>query len=175
MDLNKWKKIEEKPVYEGYQKIYIKKFEMPDGKIGEFEVRKSKDSIGILAITKDNKVIIAREFRVGVEKVLDELPTGIMDDKEEPIEAAKRELLEETGYTGEFEFVAKFPRSPYVTGYTYCFVAKNCVKIKEPENGEKEYIEVVLKPLEQFRKELKQPNNTMVLTGYLGLDHLGLL
>ena len=52
MDLSKWKKIEERPVYEGYQKIYVKKFEMPDGKIGEFEVRKSKDSIGILAITK---------------------------------------------------------------------------------------------------------------------------
>lgn len=176
MDLNKWKKIEEVPLYSGnYQKLIIKRFSMPNDKIGEYEIRKGKPTVCIFALTENNKIVITREFRPGPEMICNDLPSGIIEENEKPLEAAKRELLEETGYAGDFSIVEEFPHSPYSTGITYCFVAINCKKVSEPKLDEKEFIDVVEMPVKDFLNEVKKGRSTTIHAAYMCLDYLKLL
>lgn len=56
------------------------------------------DSVVILALTPENRIVLVRQFRPAIEKYTLEMPAGCIDPNEKPIEAAARELYEETGY-----------------------------------------------------------------------------
>ena len=171
-----WKKIDEKLIKDGWRKVISRTFILPNGKEQEFEIKKEIISVCVLALTKDNKVILAKQFRPGPEEILLELPGGAVDQGEAPEQAIKRELLEETGYTGDFKFVAgPILDDAYSTATRYCFVATNCNKIQEAKIDELESIEVVEMPLEDFREHLRSGQLTDIEVGYLGLDFLKLL
>ena len=61
---------------------------------------KLPDYAAVVAITEEQRVLIVRQYRPAVERDTLELPSGIVDPGETPEEAARRELLEETGYQG---------------------------------------------------------------------------
>jgi ADP-ribose pyrophosphatase len=56
------------------------------------------DYVAVLAITPDRRVLLVRQYRPAIERFSLELPAGMVDPNEDPLETAKRELLEETGY-----------------------------------------------------------------------------
>jgi ADP-ribose pyrophosphatase len=56
------------------------------------------DYVGILAITTDHRILAVRQYRPAVERFTIEFPAGLVDAGETPLETARRELLEETGY-----------------------------------------------------------------------------
>ncbi|HRH32794.1 MAG TPA: NUDIX hydrolase [bacterium] len=170
-----WKKIKDEPYKAGYRKMVKRTFEMPNGKLSDFDLISGGNVVCILSLTKENKVILAREFRPAQERLLLELPGGAVDEGEEPEEAAKRELLEETGYIGEFQFIGTSLQSAYNILTRYNFVALNCEKIQEPTNFECEESEPYEMTLEEFRAHLQSGDLTDVTTGYLGLDYLKLL
>ena len=63
----------------------------------------------IAALTEDNKLVMVRQYRKPADKVMLEVPAGKIDPGEKPLEAAARELKEETGYTAEkVEFLTQF-------------------------------------------------------------------
>lgn len=66
----------------------------------EFYVVKSPDWVNVLALTPDHRLILVNQFRFGIDGFSLEIPGGIIDDGEDPIEAGLRELREETGYVG---------------------------------------------------------------------------
>lgn len=170
-----WKKIEEKLIKDGWCKILMRKFILPNGKKENFEIKKEADAVCVLAITKDNVVILAKQFRPGPEKVLLELPGGGVEKNEKPLAAIKRELLEETGYTGDIKFVQTIVDCGHSTRWRHCFVATDCYKSQEQKTDEKEFIEVVKMPLSDFREHLRSGQLTDVDVGYIGLDYLKLL
>ena len=66
-----------------------------------------------MPILDDGRVCLLRNYRVAVDETLIELPAGTLEPGEDPAEAARRELAEETGYrAGEIEFLAEFFTSP---------------------------------------------------------------
>lgn len=175
--VKKWKKISSERIFEKYGKWVDKIiFEFPDGTNDDFYIRGEKSAAGVLALTEDNKVILAKQYRPGPDEIIKELPGGLIDEGETSIDTAKKELLEETGYEAEkIEFVTKTLNSAYSSEVRYFFVATGCKKISEPQNAAREIIEVELMTLDDFRNHLRIGNMSDVQGGYLGLDYLGLL
>ena len=170
-----WKKKGEKLIHDGYRKIIERTFVFPNGKERAFELRKEGESVGVLALTYKNEFILVKQYRPGPEKIWLDIPGGGVEVGETPLEAIKRELLEETGYAGNLSFVQTFSSGAYSTGVKHCFVATGCRKIKDPKPDEGEFMEVGLMPLADFREHIRSGRLSDIHMAYLGLDHLGLL
>lgn len=171
-----WKKVNEKILKgDGWQKLLLRRFVLPDGKESDFEIKLEKEVACVLAITEENNVVLAKQFRPGPEKVLLELPGGCIEAGENPEESARREFLEETGYTGNMKFVRKIYDCGYSTRIAHCFVATDCKKVKETDTDDTEFIEVVEMTLEKFKDHLRSGHLTDTDIAYVGLDYLKLL
>ncbi|MEA3248873.1 MAG: NUDIX hydrolase [Patescibacteria group bacterium] len=170
-----WKKITETSFTAGFRKMLNRTFVLPDGKRHDFDIKHEGPAVCVLPLTEGNEVVLAEQFRPGPEKVLLELPGGKLEKDENPMESIRRELLEETGYAGDFELVGTCYDCAYSTMKRYCFVARNCKKVGEPEPDDTEFINVRTVSLEKFRTILRSGMMTDVEVGYLALDHLGIL
>ena len=170
-----WKKVHEETGSVGRRKFVNRVFLRPDGEKSEFIIIDSGRPVCVFAITEDQQVILAKQFRPGPEEVLLELPGGFPEEGESPFDAARRELLEETGYVGDLIQIGEHLESAYDTRRTQDFVATNCKKGAEPHLDKEEIIEVVLMSLAEFRNHLRKGKLSDIETGYLGLDYLGLL
>jgi ADP-ribose pyrophosphatase len=174
--VKKWSVISRKTVFKKYSRAIEKViYKMPDGTKTDFYLKRENSVIAVLALTKDKKVVLAKQFRPGPNEILAELPGGGIEKGEDPKQSAARELLEETGYRGKMEFVTRAYDCAYSTQVRYCFVATDCVKIQEPKMEVTEMTEVVSVSLEEFRELLRSGKLTDVEVGYLGLDYLKLL
>ncbi|KRQ86816.1 ADP-ribose pyrophosphatase [Caloramator mitchellensis] len=92
------KTIEKEYIYNGrILNLRRDKVLLPDDKIGNREIIEHNGGVGIVAITKDKKVILIRQFRKPTEEVLIEIPAGKLEKGEKPLDCAIRELEEETG------------------------------------------------------------------------------
>jgi ADP-ribose pyrophosphatase len=69
------------------------------GKAMRFSLIRAVDWVNVIALTRDEHVVLVRQYRPGIDSVCIEIPGGMVDEGEEPLVAAKRELVEETGYT----------------------------------------------------------------------------
>ena len=101
----------------------------------------------ILAVTDNNEFILAIEPRVFTERTVDVgLPAGYIEEGEKPVDAAQRELLEETGYTSDnFTSLGSFYQDQGCSGaYNHYFLARNCRKVKEQNLDKGEFIKYIL-------------------------------
>lgn len=69
------------------------------GKEMRFSLIRAVDWVNVIALTADERVVLVRQYRPGVDRICIEIPGGMVDDGEDALTAAKRELVEETGYT----------------------------------------------------------------------------
>lgn len=107
------------------------RLEHPDGRIiEEYYVLEYPEWVNMIAITKDGDFVMVEQYRHGLDDVFVELCAGVVEDGEEPLEAAKRELLEETGYTGgKWRLLNKISPNPTsCTNYAYCYLAEGVEK-----------------------------------------------
>ena len=153
--MKSWKRVEPTVVHKiGFRTIVSKTFVLPDGKVQTFDTIDKEDRQGaaVVALTTDNKVIIARQFRVGPEMVMDELPGGFVDPGEDKVIAARRELREETGYeAGTLTFLGTARYDAYTNVQRHCFLATDCVLGKEgPKLGEDEFVELRLISIDEL-------------------------
>ncbi len=171
-----WKKINEQYAYRGWRHMIQRRFEMPDGRHADFDVIGIETFVTIAAFTKKREAIMVRQFRPGPEMVLTSFPEGLVDPRESPEMTARRELLEETGFeAGHINFL-KEVRSAYTTERQVILLATDCHKAGQQRLDANEFIEVLTLPLNEFRKLLRNAEDTSfanVDAGYLALDRLG--
>ena len=170
--MDEWKLRSQRPGSSGYIDVVTRTYDLPDGTTTDWDIIDDHDAAAVLAITRGGEVVLVRQYRPGPGRVLDELPGGMVDDGETPIEAAARELLEETGYRGTIEIVGSCWLMASSTRRQYVALARDCERVRDPDPGPDEFCETVLVSLDDFRRHLRSGELTDVDLGYLALDHL---
>lgn len=97
------KQLSSKEIYNGCV-LHVKEdmVSLPDGKEAKRELIRHIGAVCVIPVDKDNNVIMEHQYRYPISRVVLEIPAGKLDDKNENrLEAAKRELREETGYTAD--------------------------------------------------------------------------
>ncbi|MEV7940995.1 NUDIX hydrolase [Kitasatospora sp. NPDC088264] len=172
-----WREIERTTVFSKFGRSVDRvDFELPDGRKEEFYLKSERPAGAVLALTPDQRVILARQYRPGPGRVLFELPGGFIEPGEQAADAVARELLEETGYQGEVQVVGPYWHDAYSDTRRFVFVATGCTKVAEPTPERTEFIDVATLALAEFRtRVLRTGEMTDTAAAYLALDHLRLL
>jgi ADP-ribose pyrophosphatase len=129
-----------------------------DGIVGMFNrIVNVYDAVTILPIFEDGSLLMVENYRHGVSTNLLDLPGGVIREKEEPSGTARRELLEETGYTCDtLEYINWFFTWPArATQRNYVFIAKGLKENSEQNLEDFEYIKSCKISREQIIQELK--------------------
>jgi ADP-ribose pyrophosphatase len=143
--VKKWKKISGKQIADYFIfKVNKNVSQSPvTGKEHTFYALDARDWTNIIAITPENRVVMVRQYRHGIEDVTLEIPAGHVETDDPSSEASiKRELLEETGYEVE-EVVyigAVHPNPAFLNNMCQTFLAKNAKKVGEQNLEETEDI-----------------------------------
>ena len=113
-----------------------------DGKSSDFFVVESPDWVNIIALNKADEAVLIEQYRQGTEEITLELPGGMVDAGEQPDTAAKRELLEETGYSSDrWTLLGKsHPNAAIQSNTIYHYLAIDCEKTAETAFDEHESI-----------------------------------
>ena len=157
MKVSKWKRLSSKTCFRN-KWITIKndQFLLPNNKVIDFCIFERKSIVAILPITADNKVVLVEQYRPAVgEKTID-IPGGSIKEEndETPLNAAIRELKEETGYSAKTIYqIGKtfFPDSGKTNHVRHIFVAEDLIRGKS--NREKtEFLKTKKIPIQKLVK-----------------------
>jgi ADP-ribose pyrophosphatase len=158
-ELKKWKILESNFIIDNkWCRVKQDKVQLPSGLIvDDYFVNIRPEIVLILPITQNQEVVLVRQYRHGVEEILIELPAGTFDSqKEDSVEAAHRELEEETGYQApELIPLAKIYDNP-VKDKTliHIFMAPNVTLTGKQNLDITEEIEVILVPLTEIKANI---------------------
>lgn len=149
---------EQKFAVPGRMKIAVDKVELPDGRVIEDYWRVELfDHVVIVATAADGRLICERQYKHGAGRVGLTLPAGHIDGAEPPLQAAQRELLEETGHGGgEWRSLGDCVVS--ATQYAsraYFFQATGVTLKQQPASGDLEEMEIILLSPDDVRAAVK--------------------
>lgn len=173
-----WNKTSEKEFSGAYKKYLTRYFELPNGTISDFDVttlKHGKFSM-VLALTSNMQVVIAKQYRPGPEKVIFDMPAGMLEAEETPEEGAVREMREETGYVPG-KLITLNPAGnvigPYDSALGFYFLALDSELKHQQELDENELVEVMTMPLRQYAADvLRKGLATHADCGWLAIDYM---
>lgn len=150
MDLTE-KKISGEDIFDGVV-LHVRKdtVELPNGNTSTREYIKHNGAVCVIPITDDGEVVLERQYRYAIGKVLTEIPAGKLEPGEDRLEAAKRELKEETGYVaGKMTCIGEFYGSPALLEERVTMYLATELTRSEMQLDDDEFLEVFTMPLEE--------------------------
>ena len=154
-----WKVVDRKLLQDAspWVKLFCETIELPNGRrIDDFYHVELPDYAVVLALTADARFIMVRGYKHAVGRETLSLPAGMIEPGENPLAAAQRELLEETGYQASHwqrlgEYLTDANRH---CGTMHLFVARDAVQIQAPELDDAEMLTCELFSTESLRRSL---------------------
>ncbi len=134
-----WDRLRSDVRYDGYTRVRRDTYRLADGTVSDWDVLEQADTVAVVAFTTVGTVLRFEQYRVGPQRVLAELPGGLVDPGESPSDAAARELEEETGYrAAQLIPVGSEWSGANSTRRKHTVVAVDCERMTEPrwEPGE---------------------------------------
>lgn len=130
----------------------------PDGTEGEYCYTETTGNVIIIPVLDDGRLVLVRQYRYLGEKNSIEFPGGGISKGESPTDAAKRELLEESGYqTENLIKIGMFePCVGVVKDLSHVFIANELTMVQEPKLDAFESTEVILRRVDEFENMIKQ-------------------
>ncbi len=115
------------------------------------------DWVNIVALTPEGKILVVKQFRLGIESVTTETPAGVMEVGEKPQVAAIRELVEETGYTtDDWTYLGWVEPNPaFQDNRCHQFLAENVIRTQDVNQDDGEDVEFCEMTLEEVKEEIK--------------------
>jgi ADP-ribose pyrophosphatase len=132
---------------------------LPDGReIDGFPWIRTRDFAAMVAVTERDDVILVRSYKHGPRTVSLAVPAGYIEEGEEPLAAARRELLEETGYSSnEWTSLGRYVvDGNYGVGTEHVFLARGARRVSAPASGDLEEMEIVVAPLAAVSEYLRR-------------------
>ncbi len=169
MNITKWKTIESVEALRAFIFRYVKvKRQSPtNGQIGDFDVVQCLNWVNVIAITKDQKIVLIKQYRHGTDEVTVEIPGGAVNHGEDVRLAAERELREESGYTSsQWSHLGRVAANPaFMTNYCDTYLALDAEKTHDTEFDAFEEIEVYLRDKKDLMKMVKsgEINHSIVI------------
>ena len=152
------KTMKSERVYEGKViNLRVDTVELPDRKYSKREIVEHAGAVAIVAVDKDGKIILIKQFRKPVESVLLEIPAGRIEPNEDPEHTALRELEEETGFKAKkiTKLVEYFSTPGFSNEVLHIYLAEDLeVGIAKPD--EDEYIEIFPMTLEDIINKISR-------------------
>jgi ADP-ribose pyrophosphatase len=133
-----------------------------------FEIADTPDAVAIVAVDAERRVVLVRQARPAIGSELLELPAGLVDEGEELLVAAQRELREETGlHGGSWRELGSFWSSPGFVNERVTVFAADGLEEGEPEPDEGEDLEVVRWTLPEVQTGVHELEDATTLVGLL--------
>jgi 8-oxo-dGTP pyrophosphatase MutT (NUDIX family) len=132
------------------------------GKAHDFFILESSSWVNVIPLTPQKEVVLIRQYRHGTREVTLEIPGGLVEDGDTPVEAAERELFEETGWL-PMEMIplgSVHPNPAIQNNRCFTFLAKDVFLAGEQRLDEKEDIEVLCRPITAVPRLIKEGDIT---------------
>lgn len=143
------KKLTSKQIFDGkVVKLFVDTVELPDGKEAIREIVRHPGAVCVIPVTPEGDVIMVKQYRYAFEQIMLEIPAGKLEPGEDPLEAVKRELEEESGVVaGNIEYMGQiFTTVAIFDEKIHAYLATDLV-YKNAHPDEDEFLEVEKIPL----------------------------
>jgi ADP-ribose diphosphatase len=152
--IRKWLTVETRTVYcTPIFDLYRRRSSHPHRGQRDFFILQAPNWVNIIPLTARGEVVMVRQFRHGIERFTLEIPGGMVDAEDpHPMEAARREMVEESGYdSGEIIELGRVHPNPAIQpNCCYTYLARNIRKVPRPVSSGAEETQVVLVPLSEI-------------------------
>jgi len=126
--------------------------------IERFHLIRGPHWAAVLCLTRDREVVLVRQYRHGLAGPSLELPAGVLDAEEAPLDGARRELREETGFEAESiePLISVVPEPARHTTRAHFFFARGAVRVADLALDHSEELEVLLVPVAELLELIDQ-------------------
>lgn len=144
------KKLCSRQIFDGkVVKLYVDTVELPNGKEAIREIVRHPGAVCVVPVTDDNQVVMVRQFRYPFNEVLLEIPAGKLEKGEDPLDAVKRELEEESGaVAGNIQHIGELYTTVAIFDEKIQIYLATDLTFKDSHPDEDEFVEVTKIPLD---------------------------
>lgn len=165
----KFTHLKKKTVFQNeHLEIFQEELLLPKGQKVCWSFFQGMSAAAVIAVTDKDELVLVKQYRPAIKKHILEIPAGLIERDEDPMEGARRELEEETGYrAGKLKKLYEYYTSPGISNSKmFIYEATDLVQ-KEQKLDDDEFIEIVKVPKDEVRPEDLVDGKTLLAYTYL--------